>query len=315
MNGGSDILRVNGLSKAIRPLVFVSQFANMTSTILHPIEASAIHARRERAYLLLAGLFIGSMAMLNVLGISRFIVLFSLSPGDGGYELTWGQWGEISFALAVGVLPYPLTFLCTDIISEFYGRRRANWLVFVGFIVNIWVIFIMWVGGLMPPVPTMDPATGLPAVENIPAVVDADGNTTRQLDGESFAFYRVRALAFGAVAASMIAYLAAQFCDVYLFHFWKKLTGGKHLWLRNNGSTLISQLVDTTSVILITYFYAKALPEPKAGISLAAHLGLFIATGYVFKLVVALLDTIPFYLSVRFLRRYLQFDSITENQS
>ena len=285
----------------------------MTESGLHPIEASAIHARRERVYLLLAGLFIGSMAMLNVLGISRFLVLFSASSVDGSYQFTWGKWGEISFALAVGVLPYPLTFLCTDIISEFYGRQRANWLVFVGFLVNLWVIFIMWIGGLMPEVPTMDPATGLPATENISAMVDDEGNTVRQLDSESFAFYRVRALAFGAVAASMIAYLAAQFCDVYLFHFWKKLTGGKHLWLRNNGSTLISQLVDTVAVILITYFYSKALPPPAEGVSLAAHLGLFIATGYVFKFVVALLDTIPFYICVGFLKRFLRYDPTTSS--
>ena len=77
---------------------------------------------------------------------------------------------------------------------------------------------------------------------------------------EDYAFYRIRTLAFGAVIASMIAYLAAQFCDVYLFHFWKRLTNGRHLWLRNNGSTLISQLVDTIAVILITHYYAHALP-------------------------------------------------------
>lgn len=259
---------------------------------LHPIEASAIQARRERVFLLLAGLFIGTLAMLNILGISRFIVLFSLTPNEaGGYDWTIGKWGEISFALAVGVLPYPITFLCTDLISEFYGRKRANWVVMVGLIVNIWVVLILWLGGVMPEVPKMDPQTGLPPTND-----------------DSYAFYQIRMMAFGAVTASMIAYMFAQFCDVYLYHFWKKLTKGKHLWLRNNGSTLISQLVDTTAVILITHFYAGTLPAAPEGRSLWSHLLLFIVTGYVFKLVVALLDTIPLYMCVGFLKKYLQFD-------
>ena len=84
---------------------------------LHPIEASHLHARRERVFLVFAGIFLGTLAMLNILGISRFIKLFEFTT-SGGTTLT--------FAIAVGVLPYPITFLCTDFISEFYGRKRAN---------------------------------------------------------------------------------------------------------------------------------------------------------------------------------------------
>jgi uncharacterized integral membrane protein (TIGR00697 family) len=99
-------------------------------------------------------------------------------------------------------------------------------------------------------------------------------------------FFEMRNLTFGAVTASMLAYLAAQFVDVYLFHFWKELTNGKHLWLRNNGSTLISQLVDTTAVVLITHFLAGALPLQE-GQDLWPQLIRFIGYGYVFKLVAA----------------------------
>ena len=108
------------------------------SSDLHPIEASELHARRERVFLLLAGIFLGSLTLLNVLGISRFIVLASLSQEAGdSWALSWGEWGTVSFALAVGVLPYPITFLCTDLISEFYGRKRANWLVVVLSLIHI----------------------------------------------------------------------------------------------------------------------------------------------------------------------------------
>ncbi len=274
---------------------------------LHPIEASALQARRERVFLVIAGLFLGTLAMLNILGISRFIVFFSLNPDAAGWNWQWGRWGDISFAVAVGVLPYPLTFLCTDLISEFYGRRRANWVVTVGLILNVWVVFILWLGGVMPEVPAMDAETGLPPVANL--TIDSGGTL---VDNDGFAFYRIRFLTFGAVVASMLAYLAAQFCDVYLYHFWKRLTRGRHLWLRNNGSTMVSQLIDTVAVILITQFYARALPLPPEGRGIWQHLMLFIATGYAFKFLAALLDTIPMYLAVRWLRGYLRFDPVSE---
>ena len=118
---------------------------------LHPIEASELHARRERVFLLLAGLFLGSMTMLNILGISRFV------------DLSFDLFGiTIPMALAVGVLPYPVTFLCTDFISELYGQDRANYLVWVGLVLNAWVVAFLWLGGVLPPVVEMDPATGIP---------------------------------------------------------------------------------------------------------------------------------------------------------
>lgn len=251
---------------------------------LHPIEASAIHARRERVFLVLAGLFLGSMTMLNILGISRFV--------DLSFEL-FGL--TIPMALAIGVLPYPVTFLCTDFISELYGQKRANHLVWVGLLLNLWVVGFLWLGGVLPPTVEIDPATGLPPT-----------------DAYDFAFYRIRFLTMGAVVASMIAYLAAQLCDVTLFHFWKRLTHGRHLWLRNNGSTVVSQFVDTFAVITITHFYARGLPiDPSAAIW--PQLWVFIASGYIFKIAIALLDTLPFYVGVHYLSRYLEIDPNAEH--
>lgn len=280
-------------------------------TELHPIEASELHARQERVFLLLAGVFLGSLALLNVLGISRFIVLASMSKGAGGdYAFSWGQWGEISFALAVGVLPYPITFLCTDLISEFYGRKRANWLVVVGLLLNVWVVFILWLGAALPQQPEFD-ELGVPKVEVVEVQTESGVEYVAKVPPE-YAFYRIKQMAFGAVVASMIAYMLAQFCDVWLFHFWKRLTKGKHLWLRNNGSTLISQFVDTVAVILISQFYAHSLPPPAEGSGLTQHLFLFIVTGYVFKVAAAILDTLPFYIAVSWLKGYLEFDPAAE---
>ena len=234
-------------------------------------DGDEIQIRRERVFLLLAGLFLGSMTMLNILGVTRFL------------DLSFTLFGrEIPMPLAVGVLPYPLTFLCTDFISELYGRRRANFLVWVGFLVNGWLMLILWFGGLLP---------GFPAP-----------------DGGEPVFFEVRRLTLGAVVASMVAYLAAQLCDVHLFHFWKRLTRGRHLWLRNNGSTLVSQFVDTFAVITITHFYARGLPIDE-GRDLWPQLWTFIFSGYVFKVLSALVDTVPFYLGTSWLRRYLHIEA------
>jgi len=255
---------------------------------LHPIEASHLQARRERVFLILAGFFLGTLAMLNILGITRFIKLLEIHTASGH---------PLVFAIAVGVLPYPMTFLCTDFISEFYGRRRANFVVFVGLLLNIWVVTIIWLGGVLPGFEQIDPATG---------------EIARDAAGRLPVFFEVRALTFGAVTASMIAYLAAQFCDVWVFHFWKRVTKGRLLWVRNNGSTMVSQMVDTISVILITHYYAHALPiDPE--VPLGRQLALFIVTGYAFKFVAAAADTVPFYIGVRYLTKYLQIDPTREH--
>ena len=244
-----------------------------------------IQERRAVVFLILAGLFLGTLGMLNILGISRFVNVF--------------MWKNFAVTVAVGALPYPLTFLCTDLISELYGRTRANQVVWVGLLLNLWVIFIVWLGGILPGFEAIDPTTG-------DLITDAAGRLP--------VFFEIRNLTFGAVTASMVAYLTAQFVDVQLFHFWKELTQGKYLWLRNNGSTLISQLVDTSAVVLITHFFAGVLPiDPRQ--ALWPQLSLFIAYGYAFKLVAALLDTGPFYLCVYWLSKYLHLESAVFNSS
>ncbi|GAB4516947.1 MAG: queuosine precursor transporter [Phycisphaerales bacterium] len=254
---------------------------------LPKLDERTLYRRREGLFLVLAGLFLGTLAMLNILGITRFIVL--LAPkNDAGEAVVWGG-VPLVFAVAVGVLPYPITFLCTDFISELYGKARANAVVWTGFLLNVWVVFILWLGGV------------LPGFEQRAA----DGSLVLDAAGREPVFFEVRTLAFGAVVASMIAYLVAQLVDVHVFHFWKRVTKGRHLWLRNNGSTLVSQLVDSTAVILITHFYARALPVD-AQSAVWPQLLVFIFTGYMFKVVAAGVDTVPFMLGAPKLARWLR---------
>jgi len=240
-----------------------------------------IKRRREVVFIILSGFFLGTLAVLNILGISRQIDLSFTFMGI-----------HIPFIVFVGVLPYPITFLCTDFISELYGKKRANTVVWVGLLLNIWVIFIMWLGGALPPQPEILD-NGLPAVDD-PARV----------------FFQIRKWTVSATLASMIAYLTAQFVDVHIFHAIKKLSKGKMLWLRNNGSTLTSQMVDSIAVITVTYFTARNAIQITPGETVLHGIIILILSNYVFKMVSALLDTIPFYIGTKLLANYLQVDTM-----
>lgn len=240
-----------------------------------------INERRDRVFLILAGFFICAMTLLNVVGITRFVQLGPMQ-------------------LAVGVLPYPLTFLCTDLICELYGRARANFVVTLGLALNAFVLAFMWLGSSMTAVPTevMPPWQVIQLAEDITL---ASGTT---VSGQVELFQLIYQCTAGAVFASMMAYVAAQYIDIRIFHFWKKLTHGKHLWLRNNFSTLVSQGVDSIMVVGITFgasFFAGNLT--------VKALLILMGSNYLFKMCVALFDTLPFYGLVHVLSRYLQIDS------
>ncbi|MBT8115976.1 MAG: queuosine precursor transporter [Arenicella sp.] len=241
---------------------------------------SELQERRERVFLVLAGFFLCAMTLLNVIGITRFVQLGPMQ-------------------IAVGVLAYPLTFLCTDLISELFGRARANFLVTVGLILNGFILLVMYVANAMPAV---DPIAQ-PPWQNIQlanSIALPDGSAVEK-SVELFSL--VYACTAGAVLASMMAYVAAQYIDVYLFHFLRKKTAGRHLWLRNNCSTLISQAVDSIAVISITFGAVVLAGEMTMGVVLG-----LILSNYVFKLLAALLDTPIIYLLVSKLRPYMGID-------
>ncbi|EED34390.1 transporter [Luminiphilus syltensis NOR5-1B] len=240
--------------------------------------ALMLRERRERVFLVLAGIFLCAMTLLNVVGITRFIQLGPL-------------------ALAVGVLPYPLTFLCTDLICELYGRARANFLVSLGLGLNVFILAVLTLGDLAPSVP----AENMPPWQILSLSAPVALPNGELVDGEIGLYQLIYATTSGAVFASMLAYIAAQYCDVQLFHFWRRLTNGRHLWLRNNFSTLLSQMVDSVMVVTVT-FGAVFLRGEMAFNTLLVLVG----SNYAFKALAALLDTIPLYLLVAWLRKYLQ---------
>lgn len=181
----------------------------------------------------------------------------------------WNPFGLFNFELSVGIIAYPITFLITDVISEVYGQKRAQRIVLAGVFASAFALLIIIVSSLAP------------ATDWSPL--------TDQEFNKSFGF------TFIAVGASLAAYLLAQFLDVQIFHFWKRITKGKHLWLRNNFSTFASQFVDTFTVLFLLCVFEV----------IEWHLfGALLLNGFLFKVLFAMFDTPFAYLLVYGLRRH-----------
>jgi len=200
----------------------------------------------QRIYLLLAALFITSLVVSNLI-FQKFFYWYPFHIEIYGTKL---------FELSVGILPYPITFLITDLISEIYGKKRANQVVTTGIFASLFSLLIVVVSNEVPDTPWSPVNDGL--------------------------FTTVFGSTAIAVTASMMAYLFAQFIDIQIYHFWKRLTKGRHLWLRNNFSTFSSQFIDTMTILLLLCSFEI--------IAWDKFLGLLIS-GVLFKWLVALCDT------------------------
>lgn len=233
--------------------------------------------RRDALFLTLSGIFLTSLVLGNVIGTTKFVTIFSLELPSWLEALIPDliRNGSIyTMSVPAGVIAYPFTFLATDLISELFGRKRAQMLVWIGFGMNVFMLLLMSINHWLPN--SVGVSAGLDLFEGVYQFMV--GNTI----------------------ASMIAYLIAQSVDVRLYHFWKRLTKGKHLWLRNNASTTVSQLVDSTAIITILYI-AGNLDD---AIDDAGAVIILILNSYLFKFFFALFDTPFMYLGVRLLKNY-----------
>ncbi|MDH3322705.1 MAG: queuosine precursor transporter [Flavobacteriaceae bacterium] len=204
-------------------------------------------------YLILGAVFIASLVVSNLI----FQKFFSFN------FLGW-----YNFEISVGILPYPITFLVTDLISEIYGKKKANQVVIAGIFASVFSLFIIML------------SDAAPATEWSP------------VNDETF--HKVFGLSALAVFASMMAYLVAQFVDIRIYHFWKVKTRGRHLWLRNNFSTISSQFLDTFTVLFLLCSFE---------IIEWNLFGVLLLNGFLYKLLVALLDTPILYFFVYLFRQ------------
>tara|TARA_X000001036_G_C20649274_1_gene794291 strand:+ start:465 stop:1148 length:684 start_codon:yes stop_codon:yes gene_type:complete len=208
-------------------------------------------------FLCLASIFIASLVSCNLI-FQKFFEIEIWIPFVGLY----------TFQQSVGLLPYPITFIVTDIISELFGKKKANQVVTAGLLASLFMLLIVTVSDSIPSAP---------------------------FGVGSEVFSQVFGLSSAAVFASMMAYLFAQYVDVRLFHFWKTLTNGKHLWLRNNASTIFSQLIDTAIVLFLLCYFSVIEWEMFYQLLL---------NGFLFKVLFAAIDTPIIYGILYFARKH-----------
>ena len=235
--------------------------------------------KRDALFLGLSAVFLTALVMGNIIGTTKFIQLFALNLPQWMLPLVpelVRDGDRYSMIIPVGLLAFPFTFFVTDLVSELFGRKKAQMLVWIGFVMNLFMLAVMTASYYLP---------------------DAAG-----VSGGTTLFDGVYGFMVGNTIGSMIAYLVAQTVDVQLFHFWKRFTRGKHLWLRNNASTMVSQLVDSTAILTILYF-AGNLGDNVTG---AAALIILILNSYLFKFFSALLDTPVCYAAVHYFRDYYE---------
>lgn len=218
-----------------------------------------LRRKAVQLYAYLSALFITSLVVSNLI-FQKFFY--------------WAPFGEVEvlgaplFELSVGILPYPITFLITDLISEIFGKRKANQVVVAGIFASFFSLLIVY------------------------TAISAEATSWSPVGDATFS--EVFGNSVVAVFASMMAYLLAQFVDIQLYHFWKRVTHGRMLWVRNNFSTFASQFIDTFTVVLLLCIFGE--------IAWTRFYGLVLA-GFIFKVMVAMLDTPLLYGAVYFTRR------------
>jgi len=230
--------------------------------------AKALVAREQVLAYVLCALFVGFFVAAEVLGGKLFrFTLFGLGPSDLGL----GDGSE--FAATAGILAFPLTFVMTDIVNEYYGRPIVKLFTWIGIGVNL----------LLQPV--IRAAIAVPAISFTPGISDQDMQR-----GFEIAFGQTTSI----VVASLCAFALAQWLDVQVFTWLRRATGGKYLWLRAQGSTIVSQVADTFVVIFLAFVLIPRFTggEPWT-VGNAASVSL---TNYVYKFVLAVGITPVLYL-------------------
>ncbi|MBT8221164.1 MAG: queuosine precursor transporter [Bacteroidia bacterium] len=243
-----------------------------------------------RVFLILGGIFITNALVAEFIGVK----IFSLEKTFGFEPFNITLFGEsgLGFNLSAGVLLWPVVFILTDIINEYYGKKGVRFLSIMtaGLIAYAFVMLFMTI--------RLDPADFWPT-SHIP--LEADEATiaaiTEKVGDYNYAYKLVLGQGMWIIVASLIAFLVGQLVDVFVFHKLKSKTGESKIWLRATGSTLVSQFIDSFVVLFIAFYIG-------AGWSLVTVLAIG-CVNYAYKFLIAVLVTPLIYLAHNIIDEYL----------
>jgi uncharacterized integral membrane protein (TIGR00697 family) len=244
-----------------------------------------IEHRPTRLFLFLAGFFVANALVAELIGVKIFALEDTLGLEPWNFNL-FGEVGALQFS--AGVLLWPLVFLTTDILNEYFGQRGVRFLSYLTVALIAYAFFMIY-GAIQ-----LEPAAWWRAGAQVQGVPD-----------NQEAFRVILGQGLFIIAGSLLAFLVAQLTDVFVFHRIRRVTGESRLWLRATGSTLVSQLVDSFIVLYVAF---KLGPELFGGVSEPWPWSRILAVAtvqYTFKFIVAILLTPLIYLMHGVIDRYL----------
>ncbi len=248
-----------------------------------------LKSKSTRLFIILGGIFIANALIAEVIGVK----IFSLEDTLGIQRANINLFGSsFSFHLTAGVLLWPVVFIMTDIINEYYGPKGVKFLSYlaIGLISYSFVIYNA-------------------AISLSPSEYFSIGNG---IDNPDHAFKGIFGQGLWIIIGSITAFLIGQLLDVFVFHKIKKMTGEKNIWLRATGSTLVSQLIDSFVVIFIAFYVGKRI-QTGQGEPWTLNQVLVTGTGnYIYKFVIAIILTPVIYLIHGWIERYLGHDNAAE---
>jgi len=210
-----------------------------------------------RLYLWLSGVFVTCLLLANILGVKLF-----------HFDVHVAGW-DIPIEHTVGMLTFPITFLLTDLLNEYYGTRGARRVAYLGFAMGLLAFLLIWVARQIPIL------EGIPGTANHPAFENIFGSASLMY------------------LASMVAFLLGSMLDIALFTVFKRWTGGRMVWFRATGSTIISQLFDSFLVTFLFFWLFPKLLGNEATPLLFVVKTAF--TGYILKFCISVLLTPAIY--------------------
>ncbi len=239
---------------------------------------SILSDKATRLYLILGGFFVVNAIMAEMIGVKLFQLETALGLSKADFTLL-GQ-PNLSFALSVGVLPWPLVFIMTDVINDYYGVRGVRFLTLLTTALIAFAFLILYAAIHIAPA---DFWIGTSAEQGVPDM--------------QAAFTAIFGQGMNIIVGSLTAFVIGQLLDAWVFRSIKRATGDKRIWLRATGSTIVSQLIDSVVVTYVAFFVFK-------GWSFQLCTAL-VLTAYCYKLVIAVLATPLIYLAHTGVERYL----------
>jgi len=247
--------------------------------------ATLTETKKSNLFIVLSGIFLTNALIAELIGVKIFSLEDTLGIPRAQLPLLNGF--VLDFNLSAGVVLWPVVFITTDIINEYYGKNGVRKISFLtaGFIAYAFVVISITTG--------LSPADFWLDVNS----QDAEGNSF----DVNFAFNRVYRQGLGIIVGSLCAFLLGQLLDVFVFQKLRRVTGSNRIWLRATGSTLVSQLIDSYLVLFIA-FYFLAPAGTRWSIAQVISVGI---VNYSYKFVIAIILTPLLYVAHHIIDRYL----------